>query len=168
MNPKMFDQPLSLFPILFYLFFFFPIYYFNWYTRIKNLALFCLFDPIYIFLLYTLRCCLRCLKSIHFEHFFFAFGKHIWLNYFPVNIYLFTVTNRNTRKRCEICSKITTNTWEQRHCHRSVVFIFHIGYFEQCQLGYLYIFDAALDISLTWQPLINLSVSSVHKKVTHT
>ena len=97
----------------------------------------------------------------------FAFGKHIWFNYFPVNIYLFTVTNRNTRKRCEICSKITTNTREQRHCHRSVVFIFHIGYFEQCQLGYLYIFDAALDISLTWPPLIDLSVSGVHKKVTH-
>ena len=149
MNPKMFDQPLSLFPILFYLFFFFPIYYFNWNTRIKNLALFCLFDPIYIFLRYTLL-------------------YYIWLNYFPINIYLFTVTNRNTRKRCEICSKITTNTREQRHCHRSVVLMFHIGYFQQCQLGYLYILDAALDISLSWQPLINLSESGVHKKVTHT
>ena len=54
MNPKMLDQPLSLFPILFYLFFFFSIHYFNWKTRIKNFALFCLFDPIYIFFLYTL------------------------------------------------------------------------------------------------------------------
>ena len=27
--------------------------------------------------------------------------------YFPANIYLFKVNNRNTRKRCEICSKLT-------------------------------------------------------------
>ena len=26
---------------------------------------------------------------------------------FPANIYLFKVNNRNTRKRCEICSKLT-------------------------------------------------------------
>ena len=26
----------------------------------------------------------------------------------PANIYLFKVDNRNTRKRCEICSKLTT------------------------------------------------------------
>ena len=29
------------------------------------------------------------------------------LLYAPVNIYLFTVDNRNTRKKCEICSKLT-------------------------------------------------------------
>ena len=27
---------------------------------------------------------------------------------FPANIYLFKVNNRNTTKRCEICSKLTT------------------------------------------------------------
>ena len=31
------------------------------------------------------------------------------------NIYLFKVNNRNTRKRCEICSKLTIKTPEQRH-----------------------------------------------------
>ena len=31
------------------------------------------------------------------------------------NIYLFNVNNRNTRKRCEICSKLTTKTPERRH-----------------------------------------------------
>ena len=28
----------------------------------------------------------------------------------PTNIYLFKVNNRNTRKRCEICSKLTGKT----------------------------------------------------------
>ena len=29
---------------------------------------------------------------------------------FPAKIYLFKVNNRNTRKRCEICSKLTIKT----------------------------------------------------------
>ena len=29
---------------------------------------------------------------------------------YPANIYLFKVNNRNTRKRCEICSKLTIKT----------------------------------------------------------
>ena len=36
---------------------------------------------------------------------------------FPANIYLFKVNNRNTRKRCEICSKLTIKTPERRHWH---------------------------------------------------
>ena len=36
--------------------------------------------------------------------------------YFPANIYLFQVNNKNTRKRCEICSTLTTKTPEQRRC----------------------------------------------------
>ena len=31
----------------------------------------------------------------------------------PANIYLFKANNRNTRKRCEICSKLTIKTSEQ-------------------------------------------------------
>ena len=41
---------------------------------------------------------------------------------FPVNIYLFKVTNRNTRKRCEICSKLTIKTPERRP-HLFLVFL---------------------------------------------
>ena len=33
----------------------------------------------------------------------------------PAGIYVFKVTNRNTRKRCEICSKLTIKTPERRH-----------------------------------------------------
>ena len=47
------------------------------------------------------------------------------------NIYLFKVNNRNTRKRCEIWSKLTIKTPERPHWRRSGVFIVnfeHIWY----------------------------------------
>ena len=37
----------------------------------------------------------------------------------PANIYLLKVNNRNTRKRCEICSKLTIKTPERRQWRRS-------------------------------------------------
>ena len=33
----------------------------------------------------------------------------------PDNIYMFKITNRNTKKRCEIYSKLTIKIPEQRH-----------------------------------------------------
>ena len=39
------------------------------------------------------------------------------------DIYLFKITNQNTRKRCEICSKLTIKAPEQLHWLRSGVFI---------------------------------------------
>ena len=33
---------------------------------------------------------------------------------FPVGIYMFKINNRNTRRRCEICSKLTIKTPERR------------------------------------------------------
>ena len=44
----------------------------------------------------------------------------------PANIDLFKVHNRKTSKRCEICSKLTIETPERRHCRRSGVFIFNL------------------------------------------
>ena len=41
------------------------------------------------------------------------------LKCFPANIYSFKVKNKNTRKRCEICSKITIKTRERRICCRN-------------------------------------------------
>ena len=42
---------------------------------------------------------------------------------FPACNYIIKVTNRNTRTRCEICSKLTIKTPKQRHWRRSTVFI---------------------------------------------
>ena len=42
---------------------------------------------------------------------------------FPAGIYLLKVDNRNTKTRCEICSKITKKTRKRRHGSHSGVFI---------------------------------------------
>ena len=47
----------------------------------------------------------------------------LYLTKFPANIYLFKITNRNTRKRCELCSQLTIKIPEPSHWGRSVVFI---------------------------------------------
>ena len=47
------------------------------------------------------------------------------LQWYPVGIYLLRLNNKNTRTRCEICSKLTRKTPERRHWRRSGVFIFN-------------------------------------------
>ena len=43
------------------------------------------------------------------------YGRNIATNkVYPAGIYLLKVNNRNTRTRCEICSKLTINTPERR------------------------------------------------------
>ena len=42
---------------------------------------------------------------------------------FPGANYMFKVNNRNTWRRCEICSKLTIKTLERRNWRRSGVFI---------------------------------------------
>ena len=42
---------------------------------------------------------------------------------YPGNIYLFKVNRRNTRKTCEIYSKLTIKTPERRHGRHSGVFV---------------------------------------------
>ena len=39
----------------------------------------------------------------------------------PAGMYMSKVNKRNTRKRCEICSKLIIKTKEQRHWHIGVV-----------------------------------------------
>ena len=59
--------------------------------------------------------------------FFFTLSQYyivpnsIWSN--PAGNYMFKVNNRNTRARCEICSKLAIKTPERRQCRRSGVFI---------------------------------------------
>ena len=49
---------------------------------------------------------------------------------FPANIYLFKDNNRDTRKKCGICLKLTMKIPEQRHCFRSGGFFFvHFKHF---------------------------------------
>ena len=44
------------------------------------------------------------------------------------HIYMFKLNNRNTRKKCEICSKLTIKTPEWIHWLRSGVFVLNFEY----------------------------------------
>ena len=55
----------------------------------------------------------------------------------PAGIYLFKVNNRNTRTRCEICSKLTIKTTERRQWRRSSVFIINFEYISHLVLVFL-------------------------------
>ena len=56
--------------------------------------------------------------------------------YLP-GIYLPKVNNRNTRTRCEICSKLTIKTPERRQWRRSGVFIVNFEYISHLALVFL-------------------------------
>ena len=47
----------------------------------------------------------------------------------PANIYLFKVKNRNTRKRCEVCSESKIETLELRHWICTVVLLLILNLF---------------------------------------
>ena len=53
------------------------------------------------------------------------------------NIYFFKVHNRNTRKRCEICSKLTVKTPERHHWGRSGAFIVNFEHIPHLFLVFL-------------------------------
>ena len=55
----------------------------------------------------------------------------------PVGIYMFKVKNRNTRPRCEICSKLTVKTPEQSHWRCSGVFIVNFEHTSHLVLVFL-------------------------------
>ena len=55
----------------------------------------------------------------------------------PGDIYLLKVKNRNTRKRCKICSKKMIKTPERRHNRRSIVFIVNFEYISRLVLVFL-------------------------------
>ena len=81
-----------------------------------------------------LRCltefCIRLYKAPKFQDYQTDFSYERWqdlqfdittISLYPANIYLFKVTNRNIRKRCEICLKLTIKTPERRQWRRSGV-----------------------------------------------
>ena len=55
----------------------------------------------------------------------------------PAGNYMFKADNRNTRARCEICSKLTIKTPEQRHWRRSGVFIVNFEHISHLALVFL-------------------------------
>ena len=56
---------------------------------------------------------------------------------FPAGNYVFKVNNRNTRTRCEICSKLTIKTPKQRLWRPSDVFIVNFEHISHLALVFL-------------------------------
>ena len=63
------------------------------------------------------------LKKFFLSRGFLKYTSNTWFEHFSANIYLFKANNRNTKKRCEICSKLIIKTPERRQRCRSGVFI---------------------------------------------
>ena len=55
----------------------------------------------------------------------------------PAKHHLFKVNNRNTKKRCEICSKSTMKTSQKRHWSRSGVFVVNSEHISHLSLVFL-------------------------------
>ena len=55
----------------------------------------------------------------------------------PANIYLLQVNYKNTRKRYEICSKLTIKTQEQRQWRLSGVFTVNFGHISNLFIVFL-------------------------------
>ena len=55
----------------------------------------------------------------------------------PAGNYMFKVNYRNTRTRCEICSKLTIKTSERHHWRRSGVFIVNSKHISHLVLVFL-------------------------------
>ena len=70
------------------------------------------------------------------------------------SIYLLKVNNRNTRTRCEICSKLTIKTPE-RHWRRSGVFIVNFEHISHLVLMFLLL---TLNMQLPTGEIISFSV----------
>ena len=66
-------------------------------------------------------------KSFLYQFYFYR--CHSFNQAIPANIYLFKVNNRNTRKRCEICSKLTIKTPERRRFGVFFANFEHISHF---------------------------------------
>ena len=78
-----------------------------------------------------------------------------FLGLFPSGNYMFIVNNRNTRTRCEICSKLTIKIPERRHWRRSGVFIVNFEH-----ISYLFLVFQLLTLSRWMQAGLYNSITS--------
>ena len=81
---------------------------------------------------------------------------------FPDDIYLFKFNKRNTRKRCEICLKLTIKTPKRCHWRRSGVFIVN---FEHISQLFLIVF-LLLTLNVGWVIIYNFFKDSTERRLT--
>ena len=78
--------------------------------------------------------------------------------YYPANIYLLKVNNRNARKRYEMCSKLTIKTPARRQSRRSGVFIVNLEHNSHLSSVSIVEFE---QINISWE--ISRSICKQHK-----
>ena len=69
---------------------------------------------------------------------------------YPANNYFFKVNNRSTRKRCEICPKLTIKTPLRRQWRRSSVFIFNLERISHLLLLFRLFYFEQVNVSWVW------------------
>ena len=83
----------------------------------------------------------------------------------PANIYLFKLSNRNTRKRCKICSNLTIEAPEWRQTRRSGIFIANFEHISHLFLVFLLLIwknkNVSLEISFEVFSLNNVLINTI-------
>ena len=73
----------------------------------------------------------------------------------PANIYLFKFSNRDTRKKCEVCSKLTIKTPERRHGRRFGVSVVNFEHISRLMLN----LSRYLFARIAWKIIYNKALS---------
>ena len=94
----------------------------------EHYQIFLLVDPCFFKVVYLIGVSSKSRKTQKYSYFCYIF---------PDGIYLLKINNRNTRTRCEICSKLTIKTSERRQWRRSGVFIANFEHISQLELVFL-------------------------------
>ena len=76
--------------------------------------------------------------SLHLFIYSRTIGPTSWLH-LPVRIYLLKLHKRNTRIKCDICSKLTIKTLARRQWRRSEVFIVNFEHILHLTLVFLFL-----------------------------
>ena len=76
---------------------------------------------------------------------------------------MFKVNNRNTRKRCKICSKLTIKTPERHHWRRSGVFIVNFQHISD--LFIVFLLFTLNQVNISWVHALQWSLLYVFKKI---
>ena len=78
---------------------------------------------------------------VNYELWLFVFAQNIsvleYRDCYPASNYMFKVSNRNTRIRCEICSKLIRKIPERRQWRRSGIFFINFEHISHLVLVFL-------------------------------
>ena len=99
-------------------------------------------------------------KSV-FVKIFLALVILLKKNIFPANIYLFKVNNWSITKTCEICSKLTAKTPEQRHSRR-VFLLLTLIYFTPFSIVSIVDFE---QVNVSWVDVFSKDLTTTSRKL---